>query len=249
MEVGARTFVGRRSNNEDALLVAPTYGVFAVADGMGGYEGGEVASKLAITTLMEFFRANHEDDGVTWPWGVQQELSFGENLVSVAVRLANRAVMVRRKGRLASMGSTIAMVAKVEGALVVAHIGDSRVYRLRDGAWERLTRDHSFVEEMTEAGADLGEGAAERFGNLVTRALGFDNGRGDAPTLSSVRVQPGDRFLLSTDGLHDVLNDAVMQTIIEDSPPADAAEALVEAAYAAGSRDNITAIVLEATDE
>lgn len=247
MQAGARTITGRRDHNEDALLVEPTYEVWAVADGMGGYEGGEIASELAVKTLREFFRANFEDDSVTWPFGIEASLTFGENLVSVAIRLAHRAVMFRRDGDLSKMGSTVAVVARVEDKLVVAHIGDSRVYRLRDGNLEQLTRDHSFIEEMAAQGCELGPEAVSRYGNVVTRALGFAE-KGDRPDVTTSAVLDGDRYLLSTDGLHDVLHKETMRAIIDSTPVQDAAEALIEAAYAAGSRDNITAIVLHAGD-
>lgn len=247
IKYAARTTSGRRKNNEDAFCLEPQWGLFVVADGMGGYHGGEVASSTAVDTIREFFRANEEDDAVTWPFGLRKDLSFGQNLVRVAVRTANQAVMARRKGELGNMGTTVVVLAMREGRAIVAHVGDSRVYRVRNGAMTQLTADHSLYNELQKAGStDLPSQKEFHYRNIVTRALGFNVSAGDEPDLSAEAPRPGDVFLLSTDGLHDYLDDTQIGAIVKASESLDeACENLVVAAYDAGSTDNITVLLVE----
>jgi len=237
----ACTHQGRRGNNEDAMAAEPELSLFVVADGMGGYEGGEIASRVTVDTMREFFRHNATDGDATWPVGLDLALSFPENLINAAIRLANRQVRARRKGRLEQMGSTVAALVLHNGHAVVGHVGDSRVYRLRGDELVQLTRDHSLVAEMQAAGMDVDPRACS-FSNVVTRALG--TGRA-APELDSFEVLPGDRYLLCTDGLTEKLDDAVIHELLAGAPPEQACPALVQRAYAAGGKDNITAVVVE----
>ena len=239
VDAAARTHVGRRKNNEDAHLLDADHGLFVVADGMGGYEGGEVASRLVVHTVHDFFVHNEADEELTWPWGAEPDLGETENVLSTALRLANRVVVSRRKGHLAQMGSTAVAVALDRDRAVLAHVGDSRVYRLRDGRIEQLTRDHSLIEQMRELGAkELPEG----IGHVITKAIGFD-----ADVRPELRVEPvrsGDVLLLCSDGLSDALEDAAIAHLLALPSAAEAATALVRAAYDAGGSDNITAMVL-----
>ncbi|MCA9610793.1 MAG: protein phosphatase 2C domain-containing protein, partial [Myxococcales bacterium] len=127
VDAAAATHVGRRDDNEDAYLLDAERSVFAVADGMGGYHGGEVASALVVESIERFVARNAADSEATWPWGLEPGRSFVENLVAVAIRLANHEVMVRRKGALAKMGSTVVAVALDGRDAVLAHVGDSRI--------------------------------------------------------------------------------------------------------------------------
>ena len=242
-EYAALTHCGRRKNNEDNLCAEPALGLYAVADGMGGYEGGEVASQIAVATLAEFLRRNAADDDVTWPFGFDPSLGLDENLVNVAVRFAHREVAARRTGALAQMGSTVALMVARGDHAVVAHVGDSRVYRLRDARLEQLTRDHSVYAEMQAAGvADLPPREQCSFANMITRALGMD-----AEPSADLRREPlraGDVFLLCTDRLTEKLGDAELAARLALPTAALACRALVDDAYAAGGRDNITAVVL-----
>lgn len=237
-EVAARTHVGRRSNNEDALLVDRGHGVFLVADGMGGYEGGEVASRLVVETVRGFFERNARDAETTWPFGLEAGRSFVENLARVALLAANRQVAAQRHGRLAKMGSTAALAALDADRVVLAHVGDSRVYRLRDGRLEQLTRDHSLVEEMRAMGM---RESPEGIGHVVTRAIGM---RDMQPDLHVETLRPGDTLLLCSDGLSDPLEDAAIARELSRAHVEDACDGLVHAAYGAGGTDNITALVL-----
>lgn len=238
----ARTHVGRRQNNEDSLVCKPSLGLFAVCDGMGGYEGGEVASRLAVETLTEFIKSNLRDRDVTWPYKLDRTMSLDENLVVTAARLAHEQIACRREGRLAQMGSTLAMMLTRSGArAIVAHVGDSRVYRLRNGALEQLTVDHSMYEELVRAGGgDLPPRKSFAYSNVITRALGING-----PTeLSSVDLATGDIYLLCSDGLSEILEPDEMAETLKTRPLDDACEILVQAAYDAGGRDNITAVLI-----
>ena len=154
----ACTFVGRRKRNEDAYVLDAELGLFAVADGMGGYSGGEVASHIAVTALAEFWAASVDGDN-TWPYALDRSLGRHENRIDAAVRLANRRICERRTGELRNMGSTVVMLAIRPGKAICGHLGDSRIYRLRRGdagpRLTQLTRDHSLYEQLREAGTPV----------------------------------------------------------------------------------------------
>lgn len=232
--------IGRRHSNEDGFFRDERLGLFVVADGMGGYAGGEVASDLAIDALATFIRRNHADDNVTWPYGFDGSLSLEENMVAVAVRLANDRIALRRIGELAQMGSTISLLLVREGRIIIGHIGDSRVYRVRDGSIEQLTSDHTLYAQLIAEGHDLPPPSEYPYSNIVTRALGAC---GNADVLTEP-VRAGDRFVLCTDGLTGPLSDDAIARIVATNEPDRAAELLVEGAYAAGGSDNITAVVV-----
>lgn len=237
----ACTHQGRRGNNEDAMAAEPELRLYVVADGMGGYEGGEIASRVTVETLRGFFRTNAADGDATWPVGLDLALSYPENLINAAIRLANRQVRARRSGRLEQMGSTVAALVLHNGHAVVGHVGDSRVYRLRGDELMQLTRDHSLVEEMLAAGMDLDPRSCG-FSNVVTRALGTTRA---APELQSFKARPGDRYLLCTDGLTEKLDDETIRALLAGAPPEQSCPALVQRAYTEGGKDNITAVVVE----
>lgn len=235
----ARSHIGRRKNNEDALVVCPAHGLFAVADGMGGYEGGEIASGIVAQTLEAFFRRNAEDGEATWPHKLDERFGFVANELSTAIVLAQRDVLAQKVGKLQQMGSTVVALA-IDGEMaVIAHLGDSRAYRLRRGVLERLTVDHSYAEMMRAAGGEAPMG----FSHVVTRVIGRpDEG---PPELRRVELMPNDVYLLCSDGLSDVLShDEIHELLAEYPDPELAASALVQDAYLAGGQDNITAIVL-----
>lgn len=242
----AHTFVGRRKHNEDAYLLAPEDGVFAVADGMGGYAGGEVASRLAVETLAEFFQ-HVGDPEATWPYGLDPTLSVAENRVDAAIRLANRRICAERQGSLRDMGSTIALVSLLPHAAIVAHLGDSRVYRLREGTGEleQLTRDHSLYEQLRDGGVAVPPLAEFSYANVITRALGPQPE--ERPEMHRIELAAGDRLLLCTDGLTGPLGPETIASLLAAGPVEAVCERLVHEAYLAGSRDNITAIVIAMT--
>jgi len=241
-----RTEAGRRSHNEDAFCSEPELGLFAVADGVGGYEGGEIASRLAIDSLLEFFRRNAADPDATWPFKIDPGRTLCENLLVTSSRLAHRAICARKAGRLSGMGSTIASLLLCDGRAVVAHLGDSRVYRLRAHQLEALTRDHSLWAEMVAAGtSDFSSRAGCPYGHVITRALGLGEGDG-APELRSLDVSPGDVFLVCSDGVSEPVPEDVIAATLASREPDAACEFLNAEALRRGGRDNVTAVVVRA---
>lgn len=236
--------VGRRDNNEDALCVAPELGLFAVSDGMGGYEGGEVASALTVEAVRGFVEHTQRDPEGTWPCKEDRRRTFLENVLTAAALAAHQAVAQRREGRLGQMGATLAALLFDGRRLAVGHVGDSRVYRLRGGVLEALTRDHSAYEELRAAGLFEGPRSAFAFRNQITRALGLE-GSHRADTTSH-ELQAGDVFLLCSDGLSEPVGEAQLAALLADESVERACARLVQAAYDAGGTDNITAVVLRA---
>lgn len=242
IESASCTHVGRRSNNEDSHCAVEPIGCFAVADGMGGYEGGEVASRLAIEAMERFYRRNAADDDVTWPFAIDPSIDPAQNMVVTAVRLADASIAAQRTGRLGSMGSTVATLVVSNGRVVVGHVGDSRVYRARGGRLEALTRDHSLYEEMVAMGTKVGPRSEFPHANVITRALGMK-----PPVKVDTRVERarvGDVFLLCTDGLYDGVSAERMAAVLSTMSARAAAHTLVKEAFVNGSKDNITAVVV-----
>ena len=233
----AVTNTGRRANNEDCYLVAETLNLYAVADGMGGYAGGEIASRLTVEQLEAFIAHNLRDAAGTWPCKEDKRLSYAENLLRAAVAHAHETIAANRTGDLDQMGSTVVAVLVEGPKATLAHVGDSRIYRLRQGTLTQLTRDHSLWAELEAAGLQPGERSGFAHKNVVTRALGIDTAH--RPDVCTVALEPGDRLLLCSDGLHDPLDEAALKRLMTGD-----CDGLVRAAYDAGSSDNITAVLL-----
>jgi PPM family protein phosphatase len=241
----AHSIAGRRGNNEDSFFVAPELGLYLLADGMGGYHGGEVASRLAVSTIGEFFRLNAEDRNITWPESGDRKRTPTENMVLVAVRMANRAVMEARTGEHHNMGTTLALLVLGMHQAVLAHVGDSRIYCLNRGGLTQLTRDHSLYEHLLASGAaDLPSREEFGYSNVIMRAIGLKDG--NEPDIMTVSVKPGDTFLLCSDGLSGVLGNEILEDRLRAETPELACRGLIQEAYDQGSRDNITAIVVRA---
>lgn len=261
LESVALTHVGRRDSNQDAFLASAALGLFAVADGLGGHAGGEVASQLTIEALSELVSRHGQDDDATWPHALDHRLDMGENIVRVATRLAHSRIAERRRGRLAQMGSTVAMLLAHQGRAVIGHVGDSRVYRLRDGALAQLTRDHSVYQEMLDSGFDLPALEDFPYRNMITRALGAQ----PTPDLSTHALRDGDLFLLCSDGLSGPVPDGRMIEILSSflgSLPGEqsgehAAEqalwragwGLVHEALERGGTDNVTVVLVRCSGQ
>lgn len=227
---GARTDVGyTREHNEDSLLVQPP--LYAVCDGMGGHEAGEVASEIAVKELRAHAPAEPDADAL-----------------GRAVDEANLAIIravsegIGREG----MGTTCTAAMLDGDHLAIAQCGDSRAYLLHEGALQQLTRDHSLVADLIERGEIQPEEARTHpWRSYITRALGLDP-RIHAD-LYELAVQAGDRLMLCSDGLYSMIDDAEICRIMMSKPdPQDAANALTDAALAAGGNDNVSVIVVDA---
>jgi protein phosphatase len=231
----------QRVHNEDRFILLPEFSVYVVADGMGGHQSGEVASRMAASTVAAYFRNAGES-----------RRGAGERLRAAVVH-ANAKIFARADDSRAhrGMGTTIVAAAFSgdDGELSIAHAGDSRCYRLRDGRLEQLTRDHSLVSDALLERPDLSAAdLAYLPRNVITRALGI------GPTVDvDVRVeqvQLGDHYLLCSDGLHSLVSDEDMAAILQNTPVlTEACSRLVEKANAAGGKDNITAVLLRIEDE
>jgi protein phosphatase len=244
----ALTDVGRkRKGNEDSVFINPEQKLFVVADGMGGHAAGEVASKIAVDAINEFVCLTSGDEEITWPYGLDQTMSYDGNRLKTAIRYANRKVLeaTKEKNEYEGMATTVAAVLVDQDNANVAHVGDSRVYLWCDGALTQLTADHSWVNEQIQSGvisADQARGHPLR--NVVTRALG---GRLDLAVDMQVRkLKPGDVLLLCSDGLTTMVPDEEIAAVLErtQGDVEETARALVAAANEHGGEDNITVLVL-----
>lgn len=241
--IASLSITGRRSNNEDNLCVDEALRLYAVADGLGGYDAGEVASALAVDALRAFVERCRRDPEGTWPGRGARTRSLNENLLAMGALEAHRAIASQKKGTSSQMGSTIA-VALLEGrTLTVAHVGDSRVYLLRGRALQSLTVDHSMYAQLKASGAEVPPRHLFQFKNQITRALGLPADH--LADTSVFEVQRGDRLLLCTDGLYDPFTDEALAELVPGGDANEACKRLVDAAFAAGSHDNITAVVVD----
>lgn len=235
VQVTAKTDIGRvRPQNEDSYLTSLP--LVAVADGMGGHKAGEVASSMALEVL-DRWRGLDEDGGA--------------DRLRDAVLEANRTVWSRGQEdkSLQGMGTTLTAAWIHGSTATLAHVGDSRAYLLRDGLLSRLTEDHTLVRQM-EAEGRIEPGEADRHPqrNILTQALGVEDDV-DVEILS-FELQPGDRLLLATDGLHGQINDSRIREILTSTTDPEAACAtLVEEANAAGGEDNVTVVLVDAEPE
>ncbi len=238
------THCGRvRTNNEDALAFDAARQLALLADGMGGYKAGEVASQMAAELVMHQV-GQWLDDAETAPTLAQLRPTL-----EAALEAANRAIYQAAQADpdCAGMGTTLVMAVFQPSCVVIAHLGDSRCYRLRQHVLEPLTRDHSLVQEQLDAGLlTPQQAAASGNRNLVTRALGIEDAV--APEIREFPVQDGDLYLMCSDGLSDMLGDDEIAAVLDTSKTlADKAAALVALANAHGGHDNVSVLLAQAT--
>ncbi len=244
------TDVGRkRKANEDNLYLSPIHGLYVVADGMGGHASGEVASQLAVETLGRFFEETARDRERTWPYKMDKSLSYEENRISVGVRLSNKLIFERAQSdmRQKGMGTTVVVVTVLDEIVYIAHVGDSRVYRLRDGSFEQMTADHSLLNDYMKI-KPLTPEEIENFPhkNVIVRALGMK--QNVEVDLRKETLKPGDLFLLCSDGLNGLVPDEQMHKILKEhrSDLDRACQELIDEANRRGGNDNITVMLVEA---
>jgi len=210
---------------------------------MGGAQAGEVASSLAVRTVLEQMAKSAEQEIAGGKWA---ELSPQSRLLAAAIRQANREIfdMAAVQAGCAGMGATIVGAVAQGGLITVAHVGDSRAYLLRDGVLQQITEDHSFVAEQVRRGIlTADEGLRSELQNVITRALGPEESVD--PDIEELHVQPGDLLLLATDGLTKPVGDAEIRDILKRERSMEiACDALIAAAVANGGDDNITCMLL-----
>jgi serine/threonine protein phosphatase PrpC len=248
----AVTDVGRkRKGNEDSLFVNPEQNLFVVADGMGGHAAGEVASKVAVDSINEFVCLTSGDEEITWPFGLDENISYDGNRLKTAIRYANRKVLeaTRERADYEGMATTVAAVLVDGSQANLAHVGDSRVYLHHGGQLSQLTSDHSWVNEQIQSGIISADQARSHpLRNVVTRALG---GKADLQVDMQLHtMESGDILLLCSDGLTTMLPDDDINGVLNDAAGdvKKAAQALVDAANARGGDDNITVLLIRFQD-
>jgi serine/threonine protein phosphatase PrpC len=238
IESAGKTDVGLvREKNEDSMLIDPTIGLYVVCDGMGGHVGGQVASQLAVATISEVVRSDATP--------ANPEAGEPDRLVG-AIKSANGAVYNKAKAdpSLHNMGTTVVAIRQADDLLHLCHVGDSRIYRLRQQTLEQVTRDHSLIN-LYEDNPEL----AARFGppnsNVIVRAVGL---RPEVEVDHRViAMEAGDMYLLCCDGLTDMVDDWMLKEMMSDAVEGsidEACESLVRAALSNGGVDNTTVILL-----
>jgi serine/threonine protein phosphatase Stp1 len=226
----------KRDHNEDMFVARPDLGLWAVADGAGGHEAGEVASEMIAATLDT----------------IPSALTAEEMLVQVRLRISATHAALKayaaNKGEGVLVASTVVVLIVRHGHFACLWAGDSRAYLLRDSTLQRITRDHSLVQELVDAG-ELDEAEAEGHprANVITRAVGDPAETVELDKVTG-RVAGGDRFLLCSDGLSKVLDDAAISDLLGASPAEEAAAQLVTEALARRATDNVTAVVMEVVE-
>ncbi len=246
----ARTDVGRkRQGNEDSFCVEPELGLYVVADGMGGHAAGEVASRLGVETIREWMAKSLGGADVALVGLPMATCSRQANFLLSSIRLANRVIFDAAQGRreYAGMGTTVVSVLAVDDHVALAHVGDSRIYRIREDGITQLSRDHSLVQQQVENGIISPEEAhASQYRHLITRALGLKESV--EVDLVEQPALPGDLLLLCSDGLSDLLEDEEMLAIVQEQGGdlEKACQCLVDRANYKGGDDNITALLIQA---
>lgn len=247
IEVSGQTHVGmKRNHNEDNLLLLPEERLFVVADGMGGHSSGEIASKIAVDEMAEFFRMTSQDHEITWPYKMDKAKNYDENRLATGIKLANVRIFQKASAdqKYKGMGTTIVSVYFAsDSQVVVGHVGDSRVYFFRDGQLRQITEDHSLLNDYLKA-KKLTREEIEAFPhkNVIVRALGMK----DTVVVDVNRVEPRpqDIYLLCSDGLSGMVPDPQIQQILQTQPDLQKAAAmLIDAANANGGNDNVTCVL------
>ena len=251
IEVAGQTDVGRkRTHNEDNFAIMAEYGLYVVADGMGGHASGEIASKMAVDTLQEFFAATADDPERTWPYKMDRTKGYEENRLITGIKLCNLRIyeQAQRNAKQRGMGTTLVALFAVEDGVYVAHVGDSRVYRIRERAIELLTEDHSLLNDYKKMKRLTDEEIANfPHKNVIVRALGMKDTvkvdtRFEAP-------RPGDLMLLCSDGLSGPVTEQRMLDLVLSAPDLpSASNRLIQTANENGGPDNITCVIARWVD-
>lgn len=236
-----------RQSNEDCYGFDLRQGVFVVCDGMGGHAAGEVASKIAVDTVLNYFRDQE-------PLAANAELvdaPMGARLLSDAVNKANESILEYAEGHASAsgMGTTLVAARFAEEKFTIAHIGDSRIYLLRQGSLLQLTEDHSLVMEQVRRGImTVDEAKKSTAQHIITRALGTDDN--SPPDLAEFPAETGDILMLTTDGVLRHLEDQQIHEVLAESASLqDVCDHMIELALDAGGEDNATCVLIRVNKE
>jgi protein phosphatase len=248
LTAAGRTDTGPRSMNQDYLGWWPELGLYVVADGMGGHNGGEVASHLAVETIYEFISESSKTSDLTWPFGMDLAQSIEANRLTTAIRLANRRIFLEgsQKSELSGMGTTV-VAALVNGDRVsLVSVGDSRIYRWRAGALEQLTDDDTWLASVLGQKEAEAADSTHPLRHVLTSVVGT---RDDVkPTAREEQLKPGDTFVMCTDGVHGRLDQTALSRVLAKTTGADdCADGIVNEAILRGTSDNATALVIAIT--
>ncbi|AWV91494.1 Stp1/IreP family PP2C-type Ser/Thr phosphatase [Bradymonas sediminis] len=244
-----KTDVGmKRAHNEDNILLVPEERLYLVADGMGGHASGEVASEMAVQTLSDFFEETSKDQEITWPYKMEKGREYEANRLNAGIKLSNLRIFESATQNPAQrgMGTTIVALLIVDDTAYFGHVGDSRIYRLREGKLTQVTEDHSLLNDYIKM-KDLTEEEIENFPhkNVIVRALGMKETV--QVDVNSEKPQPGDTYMLCSDGLNGMITDDVIRQIMVDNYDdlEQCCTELIDAANANGGTDNITVAVVQ----
>jgi len=234
----------KRDHNEDSFYLPLNERLTIVADGMGGHASGEVASKMAVDTIAGFFRETEGEQQLTWPFKVDRGHNHTINRMATAIKLANQQIFeeAERKTSCRGMGTTVVSALFLDNVLIVGHVGDSRLYRVREGGIEQITEDHSLLNDYIKM-KRLSESEIASFPhkNVIVRALGMKSSVEVDIILDHPRL--GDLYLLCSDGLSGMLTDTEIAGLAIEEPDLDKlCERLIGAANENGGVDNITVV-------
>ena len=237
----------KRGVNEDSYSASGENNLFLIADGMGGHNAGEFASRLAVSTIEDFINNAFLDESITWPFGMDKALTLQANKLITAIRIANQIIYQKAKTQdtYKNMGSTIVALLVDNDSACIAHVGDSRAYKIRQNIIAQLTIDHSWVREQIQKGIlSEEESKNHHLRNVITRALGTE------PEVEvdvrSEKINHQDYIVLCSDGLSSLVDDETIKNIILNAKGDlnSACQNLVNTANEKGGRDNITVIIV-----
>ena len=234
-----------RSENQDRILTDHSNGLFVVADGMGGHRHGEVAAELAVATLRYYIESSRDRFDATWPFGYDFDLSIDANRLSTGIQMANQQVWkhAQQTPDCAGMGTTVAAILLSEEQVIVGNVGDSRVYVFREGELKQMSYDDTYVHALAERGEAPSADAHNAMRSVLTQAAGPE----EAVKVHIVeeKLTSGDLYLLCSDGLHGVIGDAAIRSILTTGTDVErTGRHLTEAARAHGGPDNISVVLL-----
>lgn len=233
MKVISRTHIGNvRASNQDSVLNEENSRLYGVADGMGGHNGGDIASQMAVLMLPRILESmDASEENLLAGFEQVNRLIFEEQLKDQV---------------LSGMGTTLTVLWERDQEIILGHIGDSRAYRMRNGNIEQMSMDHSVVGEMVREGLITEEQAMKHpYRNVITQAVGTSETLN--PDIKTIKKQKGDKYILCSDGLYEYVSKEEMRDLLLRNAPEDAAEQMIKKALEAGGKDNVTVMIAEVT--